>query len=258
MAKKQEFKAIETHYKGFRFRSRLEARYAVFFDELGIRYEYEVEGFTLPGGLRYLPDFWLPDYSWWVEIKGQDPPDADIEKLGLLAAHSRNDVYLLIGAPWDDDFYAQWFTGALPPSFVQKYIDQAMENEDYWLINAIIEYSLTLYYWGDLQKQSMGISPGGLPKPFEYDTMNLELCTKCGRIVWGRPDYELTLDEVLYEADTESGDHILITGPRTTERPATPGRCFECRENSGSDDAPLLKQAIARMKQARFEHGEKG
>ena len=38
-------KSIETNYKGYRFRSRTEARYAIFFDELGIKWEYELEGF---------------------------------------------------------------------------------------------------------------------------------------------------------------------------------------------------------------------
>ena len=52
-----EIKAIETHYKGYRFRSRLEARWAVFFDAAGVEYEYEPEGFVLPSGKRYLPDF---------------------------------------------------------------------------------------------------------------------------------------------------------------------------------------------------------
>jgi hypothetical protein len=36
--------AIQTHYNGYHFRSRLEARWAVFFDECGIRYQYEPEG----------------------------------------------------------------------------------------------------------------------------------------------------------------------------------------------------------------------
>ncbi len=40
-----DFKAIETLYKGYRFRSRLEARWAVFFDALGLKWEYEKEGF---------------------------------------------------------------------------------------------------------------------------------------------------------------------------------------------------------------------
>jgi len=40
-----EIKAIETVYKGYRFRSRLEARWAVFFENVGIKWEYEKEGF---------------------------------------------------------------------------------------------------------------------------------------------------------------------------------------------------------------------
>ena len=40
-------KAIETQYKGYRFRSRLEARWAVFFDALQVRWDYELEGFDL-------------------------------------------------------------------------------------------------------------------------------------------------------------------------------------------------------------------
>lgn len=54
-------KAIETYYNGYRFRSRLEARVAKLLDELGIRYEYEPEGFVLSDGTRYLPDFYLPE-----------------------------------------------------------------------------------------------------------------------------------------------------------------------------------------------------
>ena len=52
-------KAIETQYKGYRFRSRLEARWAIFFDELGIRWQYETEGFVLNDKTWYLPDFFI-------------------------------------------------------------------------------------------------------------------------------------------------------------------------------------------------------
>ena len=69
-------KAIETHYNGYRFRSRLEARWAVFFDTLGIRYEYEPEGFEMDlcGSdgtvtIRYLPDFYIPDFKLYGEVK---------------------------------------------------------------------------------------------------------------------------------------------------------------------------------------------
>lgn len=64
-----DIKPIETFYNGYRFRSRLEARWAVFFDAADIEYEYEPEGFELEDGTRYLPDFYLPEYEWYVEIK---------------------------------------------------------------------------------------------------------------------------------------------------------------------------------------------
>ena len=69
-------KPIETRYAGRLFRSRLEARWAVFFDALGIRWDYEREGYEL-NGIRFLPDFWLEHVTLrsetvsgvWVEIK---------------------------------------------------------------------------------------------------------------------------------------------------------------------------------------------
>jgi hypothetical protein len=50
-------KPIESWYKGHRFRSRLEARWAVFFDALQFRWEYEPQGYVLPNTGCYLPDF---------------------------------------------------------------------------------------------------------------------------------------------------------------------------------------------------------
>lgn len=49
-------RAIETRAYGRRFRSRTEARCAVFLTEMGLQWEYEPEGYELPSG-RYLPDF---------------------------------------------------------------------------------------------------------------------------------------------------------------------------------------------------------
>ena len=76
-----EIKAIETIYNGYRFRSRLEARWAVFFDELEIKYQYEPEGFDLGDGYYYLPDFYLTDDDVWVEIKGKALTDEEREKI---------------------------------------------------------------------------------------------------------------------------------------------------------------------------------
>jgi hypothetical protein len=74
-------KAIETIYNGYRFRSRLEARWAVFFDALGIEYEYEPEGYEYWADevdeegrpMRWLPDFRLTsEDNILVEVKGSD------------------------------------------------------------------------------------------------------------------------------------------------------------------------------------------
>lgn len=75
-------KAIETRYKGYRFRSRTEARWAVFFDNLVCitEWQYEPEGFELDSGARYLPDFRVhhTEYSdVWFEVK----PRLGIEQL---------------------------------------------------------------------------------------------------------------------------------------------------------------------------------
>jgi hypothetical protein len=69
-------KAIETKYNGDLFRSRLEARWAIFFNEMRIEYTYEAEGFSVMGE-RYLPDFKLTDVKGhiiWCEIKPIVPP----------------------------------------------------------------------------------------------------------------------------------------------------------------------------------------
>ena len=72
-------KAIETRYAGCRFRSRLEARWAVFFTTLHIPWEYEPQGFMI-NGTPYLPDFYLPQQKLWVEIK--PGPAAELDPTG--------------------------------------------------------------------------------------------------------------------------------------------------------------------------------
>lgn len=64
-----DYSPIETRYNGYRFRSRLEARWAVFFDAMGITYEYEPEGLKIKDGKYYLPDFYLPQLHCYFEVK---------------------------------------------------------------------------------------------------------------------------------------------------------------------------------------------
>lgn len=61
-------KPIETNYRGYRTRSRLEAKWMVFYDEVGLHFEYEPEG-LIAGTTAYLPDFRLPELELFVEAK---------------------------------------------------------------------------------------------------------------------------------------------------------------------------------------------
>jgi hypothetical protein len=86
-------KAIETQYKGYRFRSRLEARWAVFFDACGYNWEYEPEGFDLGNGVYYLPDFKIfgeddnGDFNvFWIEVKAADEGLTDPKVLAFQRA----------------------------------------------------------------------------------------------------------------------------------------------------------------------------
>jgi hypothetical protein len=93
-------KSIETAYRGYRFRSRLEARWAVFFDALSIRWQYEPEGFDMGEDGRYLPDFFLPGFSCnpglYVEVKPYPGIFGKARRFAELSGHS---VLLLTGPP---------------------------------------------------------------------------------------------------------------------------------------------------------------
>jgi hypothetical protein len=89
-------KAIETTYKGYRFRSRTEARWAIHLDLLRLPWEYEREGFELDGE-NYLPDFWLPMQQTWLEIKGVAPNEREQRVAYLLCENTKQDVILWAG-----------------------------------------------------------------------------------------------------------------------------------------------------------------
>ena len=95
-------KPIETFYRGYRFRSRLEARWAIFFDELNIAYEYEPEGYTYQSGECYLPDFYLPKFKCFFEIKPNYTDDFEREFLfnkyfnfGIETVMKTDNVYVI-------------------------------------------------------------------------------------------------------------------------------------------------------------------
>ena len=91
--------AIKARYQQHLFRSRTEARWAVFFDQMQISWEYEPEGFVLEGGTPYLPDFWLQDFGLFVEIKGFLPTGNELKKCKVLQEGTGRGVVLFRGIP---------------------------------------------------------------------------------------------------------------------------------------------------------------
>jgi hypothetical protein len=92
----KKIKAIQTKYQGDLFRSRLEARWAVFFHELGIEYWYEHEGYDLDD-TWYLPDFYLPKQDCFIEIKATSPTEEEVDKAIKLVTATNKFVYIFYG-----------------------------------------------------------------------------------------------------------------------------------------------------------------
>lgn len=108
-----DIKVIETQYKGCRFRSRLEARWAVLFDALGVKWEYEKEGYDLGELGYYLPDFWLPHtvndlaqegWGLWCEIKPFRATDVELQKAIALATLTKHNVLLFQGNCGENEY----------------------------------------------------------------------------------------------------------------------------------------------------------
>ncbi|MBI5344467.1 MAG: hypothetical protein HZB21_06645 [Deltaproteobacteria bacterium] len=89
-------KPKRTVYNGIRFKSRLEARWAIFFDNLGIEYQYEPEYDEVQAGLAvvwYKPDFFIPSLNCSIEIKPREPSELSLTKAaGWVDFHP--DIYI--------------------------------------------------------------------------------------------------------------------------------------------------------------------
>lgn len=110
--------AIETRYGGALYRSRTEARWAVFFDLAGMAFQYEADGFALGSG-AYLPDFWLPGPRVFLEVKGVEPTPAERRKVADLVAARECDALIAVGGP-EERFGLLWFdaSGERPGRYV--------------------------------------------------------------------------------------------------------------------------------------------
>ena len=119
--------ALKTYYNGYEFRSRLEAKWAVYLDAIGAKYDYEPEGYKLKNGECYLPDFKIyagknsggrtPEV-FYLEVKG-DPTEKDKRKCLGFAKEAPilvvKNLYKVRNGDWgrdcwlDDDITPDWF-----------------------------------------------------------------------------------------------------------------------------------------------------
>lgn len=95
------YHSIKSHpvfYDGYLMRSKLEAKWSIVMGELGITYLYEYQSFETSLG-KYLPDFFLPDFDTWVEIKPISPSSVEQQKIIDVAVLTNKICFLLSGFP---------------------------------------------------------------------------------------------------------------------------------------------------------------
>lgn len=101
-------KPLPTKYAGISFRSRTEARWAVFFDALGVKWTYEDEGYALSNGQAYLPDFRIrleTGKFLYVEVKPdnfdkfEDEKQSYLKKIHVFSKEAGSVVLIADGTP---------------------------------------------------------------------------------------------------------------------------------------------------------------
>ena len=219
-------KAIETEYNGYRFRSRLEARWTVFFDSVGIKYEYEPEGFEMEDGTRYLPDFYLPDLDLWVEVKGV-LSKFDEEKIRGFAVGKKVALLREIPNPKLEEMFGE--IGWNPYGENGKFFG----GEIY---EGIIEEN------GDVSE--------GWDAPYVFC-----VCPACGKV-----GYEFdgrgwrVCGEKHKNKNSETQTYDDGDGIQKNFRYYMPGRTDDKGYSGG---AKIILDAYQKARQARFEHGER-
>ena len=230
-----QIKAIETVYKGYRFRSRLEARWAVFFDALGVKWEYEPQGFELEDGTRYLPDFWIdfgdPD-QFWIEIKAhKDLSNSEVNKALGMSKYAPG--FILMGYPelplYKGNHYPpgyhyvdnSMYCGSWAVSF-PKFIETG-KHSDAMLHAADLANQERLYCWHERNDGSF--------------------------LLWPVPAWEPMLTENPKGTMERLAEGWIEMNDLFDSNPLGKNKRI---------DSPRLKNAYIAARQARFEYGENG
>lgn len=246
-------KAIETEYKGCRFRSRLEARWAVFFDSLGTKWVYEGEGFELEGG-RYLPDFWLPEVGQgcFVEIKPGDPTDDEIKKCEELASDSQQFVMMFCGQPWPFDLLVTEYRPKPRPTGLRlELVNRCIQENEWWLFhNLLVDRNLDFRDQIKTWRERNGECPISCNAVIESER-HIAFCEHHNQITFGA-----TLEEPC-RCDKCGGITYEPTNIKTAH-------CYRMRDGDYHDacdathESVILAAAYEAARSARFEFGESG
>lgn len=134
----EPIKAIETTYNGIEFRSRTEARWAVFLDALGVHWDYEPEAFT-DGQLSYLPDFWVQEFDAYLEIKPDKPTKEEMRKAMVLLDTGAKLIFA-IGQPSLDDQYIYCDSAHKELTFCRwSLMEDRREDGKFWMASMLLE-----------------------------------------------------------------------------------------------------------------------
>lgn len=157
---------IPVTWKGRQYRSKAEGRVAVFLHHARIASQYEMESFEIKAEsgeiIRYMPDFFLPDFNKWLEVKAKylTPNDPDYCKVIAL------DRAAPLGAPilttWGIDSTTHWRTMGKPNPTHKNFYE-----ESYQFGFCSVCKQITLF----------------LDKPFSQQDREVDgNCVKCGTI----------------------------------------------------------------------------
>ena len=230
-------KPIETQYDGYFFRSRLEARWAVFFKSLGVPYEYEPEGFRR-NGVWYLPDFRVK--CWGLRGEKSGPPfDLYIEVKGNMDAESAEKLktFTQFGEAWVEEMKRE--TGAVYPDW-EEYCYKTTDE----YIRACAKYDAILEEW--VKKNLLPVLVvGDIPEYAEdFNVMDKRypFGSACG---------------IAYNS------YEGIDGDSFGAMPAADkaGRFYLFGQDSNyvnKEDVERVTRAYLAARSARFEHGQNG
>lgn len=226
MGNRTMIKAIETEYKGYRFRSRLEARWAVFFDALGVEWVYEPEGFDLT------------------------------EKAKLLVATWRSAEAITNGALWEApqlnsvfNFVDDWSLGEI------EWIEQhptVLYLPDFWLPSLGKYIDIKPFqgsdFWGNPEYAPIKLLGGYVVhgEPSTIDEGKYEVC-----VFYDNHHFFGHCDKchAFSEAFAARNDYVHGTLDQA---------CCGYSRKHDMTTTPMYLEAVRAARSARFEHGERG